>query len=186
MRANNIRKGNVVLYRNEPYKVMDFHHVTPGKGQAVVQTKLRNLLTGNQTEARFSSTEDVEMADVFTTKASFLYKDGSGYVFMDSNSYEQFSLEEKFLGDDRFYIQENMEVSVTLFNSDPIGIELPATVTLIVETTEPEMKGATATNSPKPAITNTGLNINIPPFIKEGESIIVNTSDGSYVSRAES
>lgn len=185
MRANNLRKGNVVLYRKEPYKIMDFHHVTPGKGQAVVQTKLRNLLTGNQTEVRFSSTEDVEMADVFSSKANYLYKDGSDYNFMDSNSYEQFSLSEEFLGDDKFYIQENMEVGITVFNDSPIGIELPTTVTLTVTETEPELKGATASNSPKPATTDTGLQLSIPPFIKEGERIIVNTTDGSYVSRAD-
>lgn len=184
MRANNIRKGNVVLYRKEPYRVMDFHHVTPGKGQAVVQTKLRNLLTGNQTEARFSSTEDVEMADIFTSKATYLYKDGEDYHFMDTSSYEQFSLSKESLGDDTYYIQEEMEVGVTFFNSNPIGIELPATVILTVVETEPELRGATAANSPKPAITDSGLSLSVPPFLKEGEKILVNTADGSYMSRA--
>lgn len=185
MRANNLRKGNVVLYNNEPYKIMDFHHVTPGKGQAVVQTKMRNLLTGNQTEARFNSTEDVEIADVFTSKATYLYQDGDNYNFMDINSYEQFALSKDFLGDDIYYIQENMEVGVTIFDDNPIGIELPSTVVLTVVETEPELKGATASNSPKPATMDTGLKTSIPPFIKEGERLVINTADGSYINRAD-
>ncbi len=185
MRANNLRKGNVVLYRNEPYRIMDFHHVTPGKGNAVVQTKMRNLLTGNQTEARFMSTEDVEIADVYTSKATYLYQDTDNYCFMDTSSYEQFSLSKTFLGDDIYYIQENMEVGVTIYNESPIGIELPTTVTLTVIETEPELRGATASNSPKPAKTDTGLQLTIPPFVKEGEKIIVNTADGTYMSRAD-
>jgi elongation factor P len=185
MRANNLRKGNVVLYRNEPYRIMDFHHVTPGKGNAVVQTKMRNLLTGNQTEARFMSTEDVDIADVYTSKATYLYQDADNFCFMDTSSYEQFSLSKDFLGDDVYYIQENMEVGVTIYNESPIGIELPTTVTLTIVETEPELRGATASNSPKPAKTDTGLQLSIPPFVKEGERIIVNTADGTYMSRAD-
>src|SRR5688572_18080875 len=122
MRANNLRKGNIIIFRSEPHKIIEFTHVTPGKGQAVVQTKLRNLKTGTQTENRFGATEDVEFADVFTSKASFLYKDGAEYHFMDSTSYEQFVLTEDFVDDARYYLQDNMEVDVTRFNDDPISI----------------------------------------------------------------
>ena len=125
------------------------------------------------------------MADVFSSKASFLYKDGKDFHFMDSSSFEQFSLSEEFVGDAVYYIQENMEVGVTLFNSDPIGIDLPNTVVLTIAETAPELKGATAANSPKPATTDTGLVISVPPFIKEGEKVVVNTEDGSYLNRAE-
>ena len=185
MKATSLRKNNVVLYKNDPYKIMDFHHVTPGKGNAVVQVKMRNLLTGNQTEARFMSSEEVPMADVYTSKASYLYKDNSGYIFMDSDSYDQFTLSDETLGDDTYYLQDNMEVTATYFNSTPIAIELPATVILTIVETEPELRGATASNSPKPAKTDTGLSLSIPPFVREGERVIVNTADGTYISRAD-
>lgn len=185
MRANNIRKGTVVLYNNAPCKVMDFTHVTPGKGQAVVQVKLRNLLTGSQTETRYGATEDVKIADVYTSSATFLYKSADSYAFMDSKTYEQFELGKDILGDDIYYMQEQLEVTITRYNEEPIGVELPPTVVLEIVETEPELKGATASNSPKPATTETGLQLSVPPFIKEGERISVNTQTGEYLSRAE-
>jgi elongation factor P len=185
MRANNLKKGNVVLFNSAPCRITDFVHVTPGKGQAVCQAKLRNLITGMQTETRWLSTESVDLADVFTSKANYLYSDQDGYQFMDINSYEQFILTEETLGDQKYFLQENMEVMVTLFNDQPIGIELPPSVILVVAETQPEVKGATATNSPKPAKLNTGLQINVPAFIKEGERIIVSTSEASYMGRAD-
>ena len=185
MRANNLRKGTVIIYNGQPHKVIDFQHVTPGKGNAVMQTKLRNLMSGKQTENRFMATEDVEIADVFTFKASYMYSDNTGYHFMNGDNYEQLTLDEELLGESKFYIQEGMEVEVTSFNEQPIGITLPQTVVLTITETEPELKGATASNSPKPAITDTGLQLNVPPFIKIGEKIIVNTEEGTYVSRAD-
>lgn len=185
MRANSIRKGNVVIYNNAPCKVMDFTHVTPGKGQAVVQVKLRNMLTGSQTETRYGATENVNIADVYTSKATFLYKSQDSFVFMDSQSYEQFELSNEMLGNDAFYMQEQLEVTVTRYNEEPIGIELPSTVVLQIVETEPELRGATASNSPKPAITNTGLQLSVPPFVKEGDNIIVNTQTSEYLSRAD-
>lgn len=183
MKANSIRKGTVILYNSQPHKVMEFFHNTPGKGKAVVQAKLRNLITGNQTETRFNSTEDVEEADVHTSKATFLYSDGDGHNFMMSESYEQVSLTEDVLGDTVYFLQEQMEVDITTFEEVPIGISVPPTVVLTVVETEPELKGATATNSPKPAITDTGLQVSVPPFIKEGERIVVSTTESKYLSR---
>jgi len=185
MRANNLRKGMIILYNNAPYKIMDFHHVTPGKGQSVVQTKLRNLITMDQSEIRFRSTEDVKEADVYSSRATYLYKDSDSLVFMDTKSYEQFNIEIVVLGDDIFYLIENMEVEVTSFNEKVIGVVLPKTVVLEIVETEPEMKGATATNSPKPAITNTGLSLNVPQFVKVGDNVIVNTDSGDYLSRTD-
>jgi elongation factor P len=185
MRANNLKKGNVILFNSAPCKIIEFVHVTPGKGNALCQMKLRNLITGVQTETRFSSTADVDIADVFTSKANFLYSDADGFHFMDINSYEQFTLSSDVLDDQVYYLQENMEVMVTLFNDQPISIELPASVILVIAETQPEVKGATATNSPKPATTNTGLQLSVPPFIKEGERIIVSTAEGKYISRAD-
>ena len=185
MKANDIRKGTVVMHKGAPYRVMAFNHVTPGKGQAVVQTKLRNLLTGNQTEVRYGSTESVELADMFSFKATYLYADTDSYNFMNTKSYEQFALTKDILGDSVFFLQEQMEVEVTTFNDDPIGIKLPQTVILEVVETEPELKGATASNSPKPAKTDTGHSLSVPPFVKEGEKIVVNTETGEYLSRAD-
>lgn len=186
MKATDIRKGKVLVYKDTPYKVMEFQHVTPGKGQAVVQTKLRNLINGTQTDVRFNSSESVEEADVFSFKATFLYSDSEGYYFMNSDNYEQMMISEDLLGDGKFYLQDQMGVSITTYNDEPIGVELPQTVVLTVEETEPELKGATASNSPKPAVTDTGLNLTVPPFIKQGEKIVVNTESGTYMSRADS
>ncbi len=185
MKATEIRKGKVLVYKDTPYKVMEFQHVTPGKGNAVVQTKMRNLLNGTQTDVRFNSSETVEEADVFSFKATYLYSDNTGYHFMNADNYEQLLLSEELLGDGKYYLQDQMEVSITTYNDDPIGVELPQTVILTVAETEPELKGATASNSPKPATTDTGLQLTVPPFVKEGERIVVNTESGTYMTRAD-
>lgn len=186
MKANDIRKGTVLLHNGAPHKVMEFTHVTPGKGQAVVQTKLRSLISGTQTEVRFGSTESVDVADVYSFKATYLYSDGDGYYFMNTQNYEQLNLSPELLGSDVNFLQEQMEVEITTFEENPIGVKLPQNVVLTIIETEPELKGATASNSPKPAITDTGLSLSVPPFIKQGEKIIVSTDTGQYVSRADS
>ncbi|MCI5065167.1 elongation factor P [bacterium] len=185
MKANDIRKGTVLLHNKAPHRVMEFHHVTPGKGQAVVQTKLRNLISGSQTEVRFGSTEGVELADVFSFKATYLYSDGGTYYFMNSQDYEQLPLTDELLGSDVHFLQEQMEVEITTFEENPIGIKLPQTVVLTIVETEPELKGATASNSPKPATTDTGHTLSVPAFVKEGEKVVVSTDTGDYLSRAE-
>ena len=184
MKAKDVRRGTVILYNSAPYKVLDFFHNTPGKGNAVVQTKLRNLMTGIQTEVRFASTADVEEADVYFCKGKYLYNDAEGFHFMNPESFEQYVISKELLADALNYLQDEMEVDITLFNNDPIGISLPSTVVLTVIDTEPELRGATQTNSAKPAKTNTGLTVSVPPFIKIGDQIIVNTEEGSYISRA--
>jgi elongation factor P len=185
MKGNDIRKGVVLMYNGAPHKVIEFQHSTPGNLRARVQTKLRNMLSGSQTEVRFSATEEIEVADVFTVAATYLYSDISGYHFMNSDNYEQVTFDEETLGDAKYFLQDGMAVQITLFGEQPIGIQLPMTVTLTVVETEPAIKGATATNSPKPAKTETGLTVNVPPFVKEGDRIVVNTSESTYVSRAE-
>ena len=184
MKANDIRKGMVLLYNNQPYRVMSFMHNTPGKGGALVQTKMRNLLNGTQTEVRFNSTADVERADVSTFGATYLYNDVDGYHFMNTDTYEDTILSEDVMGDSKYYLHDEMAVTITVFGEQPIGVELPSSVILTVTETEPELKGATQTNSYKPAKTDTGLALGVPPFIKEGEKIVVNTDDGTYIGRA--
>ncbi|MDC0357706.1 elongation factor P [Oligoflexia bacterium] len=185
MKANSLRKGSVVIHKGTPFKVIEFFHNTPGKGHAIVQTKLRNLMTGTQTEVRFNATEDVDLADIFSYKATYLYCDGDGYHFMNTESYEQLAITADLLGDGVYYLQDQMEVAITNFDGAPIGIDLPQTVILTIAETEPELRGATASNSPKPATTDTGLNLTVPPFVKIGEKVVVNTEDGRYISRAD-
>ena len=184
MKANDIRRGTVLMYNNVPHRVMEFTHHTPGNLRAKVQTKLRNLLNGHQTEVRFSSTEEITEADVVTKKATYLYSDSDGHNFMTVDTFEQFALTDELLGDDKFFIQEQMEVDVTLFEGNPISIKTPQTVVLTVVETEPEIKGSTASSSPKPAKTDTGLTLNVPPFIMDGDKILVNTDERTYISRA--
>lgn len=185
MKANDIRRGVVIMYNNVPHRVIDFRHHTPGNLRAMVQTKLRNLLSGTQTETRFSSTEDIPEADVVTSPATYLYADGDGYHFMNSSTYEEVTINSEVLGDGIYYLQDQMAVEVTLYNGEPIGINLPSTVVLTVQETEPELRGATASNSPKPAKMDTGLTITVPAFIKIGDRVVVNTAEGKYLSRAD-
>ena len=142
-------------------------------------------MTGNQCEERFSSTEDIPEADVFTYDATYLYSDGDGYYFMNSETYEQISLNSELLGDNAQYLQEEMKVQISTYNEQPIGISIPLTVTLTVMETEPEVKGATVTSSGKPAKLDTGLTVTVPAFVKEGDRIIVNTDEGTYISRSD-
>lgn len=185
MRAKDIRKGNVIMHNKVPHRVLDFAHRTPGNLRAFVQMKLRNVMNGSQTEARFASDDDLEFADLSTYNASFLYSDESGFHFMNSENYEQIALQPDLVGEAKYYLIEEMVVEISTLDERPIGISLPKTVTLEVVETAPEIKGATATNVGKPATMNTGLVVTVPPFIKQGEKIIVDTTDGSYLSRAD-
>jgi len=185
MKANDIRRGSVIMYNGIPHRVMDFHHHTPGNLRAKVQTKLRNLLSGTQTEVRFSSTEDVQEADVTTANATYLYSDNNGYHFMYSDNYEEVSISAELLADGRYFLQDQMAVEITNFNGSPIGVKLPQTVVLTIADTEPELRGDTASNSPKPAKTDTGLQLTVPAFVKIGDKVVVNTEESKYLSRAE-
>ena len=185
MKASDVRKGVVIMHNGAPHRIMDFRHHTPGNLRAMVQTKMRNLLSGNQTEVRFSSTEELEEANVTTGQATYLYADHAGYHFMYKESYEEITLSDEALGDAKFYLQDQMEVNVTTYDGAAIGVELPSSVILTIADTTPEIRGATASNSPKPATTDTGLSISVPPFVKIGDRIIVNTVEGKYIGRAD-
>jgi elongation factor P len=184
MKAKDVRKGVVILFKGNLCRVMDFHHHTPGNLRAMVHMKLRNLMTGSQVEHRFSSTEDIDTADVFLQPATFLYADTNGYHFMNSETYEEVAISDEMIGDGRYYIQEGMQVQLSVYEENPIGIQLPQTVTLTIVDTEPGLKGATASNSPKPAKTDTGLQLSVPPFVNIGDQVVVNTESGEYLSRA--
>jgi elongation factor P len=173
------------MYNNAPHRVLDFQHRTPGNLRAFVQAKLRNIKTGSSTEVRFSSTENIERATMEEVEMEYLYSDGDVYHFMNTETYEQVGLDTETLGDAMNYLVEGTKIQVEFFEGAPMGVELPAAVELTVVETSPELKGATASNSPKPAKLNTGVTVQVPPFIKEGDRIRVDPTKGVYLERAK-
>jgi elongation factor P len=185
MNANDIRKGMLIMYNDTPHRVLDFQHRTPGNLRAFVQAKLRNIKTGSSTEVRFSSTENIERAMLEEVEMEYLYSDGDMYNFMNTETYEQIALNTETLGDAMDYLVEGTKIKIEFFEGAPMGVELPAAVELTVVETSPELKGATASNSPKPAKLNTGVTVQVPPFIKEGDRIRVDPTKGVYLERAK-
>lgn len=181
--ATQIRKGMVLELDGEYYKVRDFTHVTPGKGQAIIQTRLRNVRSGTLTERRFRSAETVEKAHLDHREMQYLYLDGDLYTFMDLETYEQVGFPAEKLEDAIPYLLENMEVRVTYVGDEPLGVELPGSIELTVTETEPALKGATAAAQTKPATLETGLVIQVPPFINQGDRVKVDTTTGNYLTR---
>ena len=185
LKATQLRKGMIIEFNNELYQLTDVMHITPGKGQAVVQTKMKNIKTGVNAENRFRSDETAIKASLETNEMEYLYQDGDEYYFMDTETYDQIPLNSEIIGDDILYLLPNTKVNINFYQNQPISIELPGTVVLKVTETEPSLKTATVTSSYKPAVLETGLKTQIPPFISEGESIKVDTSDGRYLERAK-
>jgi elongation factor P len=164
-------------------RVHDFQHVTPGKGQAVVQTRLRNLRTGAMIDKRFRSQESVERVQLDGREMEYLYPEGNVYVFMDSQTYEQIHLQEEAIEEALPYLISNLPLKVDFYGGEPVGIELPTTVDLKVTETEPGLKGATASASSKPATLETGLVVNVPQFVDVDDTVRVDTSTGEYLTR---
>jgi len=185
MPATQIRRGMILLMDGELFKVMDRQHVTPGKGRGMVQTKLRRLSTGNQQDHRFRSSDIVERAVLDQREMEFLYEDSSGYHFMDGETYEQIVLGKDDLGEVVHVLMPNLKVRVETHDGKPVGVEPPTTVDLKVVATEPRVKGATVSNKNKPAKLETGLTVNVPPFVEEGEVVRIDTRDYSYVERVK-
>lgn len=184
MKAKDIRKGTVLLHNGNPMRVMDFHHHTPGNLRALVQAKLRNLKTGNQTEVKFSSTEELQEAEVFTFDATFLYSDSNGYHFMNSQNYEEVSVSAEMLGERSPFITDGLKVAIVTWENEVIDIQLPKSVVLTVVECDPEIKGGSVTNQMKQAKTDTGLTLGVPPFLKQGEKVEVSTETGEFLGRA--
>jgi elongation factor P len=185
MQANDIRRGMIIMYNNAPYRVLDFQHRTPGNLRAFVQAKIRNLKSGSSTEVRFSSTENIERASLEDHEMEYLYSDGDMHYFMNTENYEQIALDVESLGDSMNYLTVGTKIKVQFFDGAPMGVELPPAVELTVVETAPELKGATASNSPKPAKLETGVSVQVPPFIKEGDRIRVDPTKGVYLERAK-
>jgi elongation factor P len=184
IQASQMRVGMCILFEGDICRVMSSQHVTPGNLRGFVQAKMRNLRSGNQFEHRFSSTEKVERAILDTQPMEYLYSDPSGHHFMNQETYEQVTLEDETLGDSMLYMLPNTVLQVDFYDEKPVGIELPNTVVLEVVDTEPSMKGATASASYKPAKMETGLVVQVPPFIEVGTKIIIDTRENKYLSRA--
>ena len=156
----------------------------PGKGAAFVRSKLKNLRTGAVQEKTFRAGEKVAKAQIDNKKMQYLYDDGDNYVFMDMQSYEQIEMPKQQVAEEMLYVLENTELTVIMYGNEVLGVDLPNTVTLEVAETEPNIKGDTSSGGSKPAVMETGLTVNVPFFVNQGDKLIVNTQDGSYVSRA--
>ena len=183
--ANDIRKGMVILHEGAPVKVMEFHHHTPGNLRAMVQARLRNLLTGNSFEYRFRSADTVEKITLEQHRMDYLYSDGSHHHFMNNETYEQVALTDDELGDSAQWLMPGLTLEVEFYNGQPIGVTLPGSMELTVVETEPVLKGATASNSNKPATLENGVTLQVPPFIVEGEKIRVNPTEARYMERVK-
>lgn len=180
---SDFKKGLKILIDAEPYSVIDFQHVKPGKGNQFTRTKLKHLINGSNLERTFKSGEKFGIPDVQFKDMDFLYKDESGFNFMDQTSYEQITLDADFLGDSALYLTENLQVKVVFFNDRAVGVELPKSVVLKVTQTDPGHKGNTVTNTYKAATLETGHVVQVPLHIAEGDALKINTADGAYVER---
>lgn len=182
--VNDFKNGLTIEFDNNLWRIVEFQHVKPGKGGAFVRSKLKNLRTGANQEKTFRSTEKVEKAIIDTKSMQYLYADGDNHVFMDTETYEQLELPAAQINDELKYLKENMQVSVMMYGSETLGVELPNTVDLAVAATEPGVRGDTSSGGTKPATLETGLVVQVPFFVNEGDLLTINTSDGSYISRA--
>jgi elongation factor P len=181
--TNDFKTGLSVEIDGDAYTVVDFQHVKPGKGAAFVRAKMRNLRTGAVTETTFNAGEKLPKAHLDRREMEYLYFDGTHYVFMDTENYEQSLLSEAQMADSKGYLKENMQISVLLFKGEIIGVDLPSQIVLEVTETDPGIKGDTATGGNKPATLETGLVVRVPFFINVGDKIRVNTKTGEYTER---
>jgi elongation factor P len=182
--STQMRPGMVIKFNNDLYSIFSVAHRTPGNLRGFVQAKMRSLRTGSMAEHRFSSEDKVEKAVLEQQEMEYLYDDGEYYYFMNTETFEQMHLMKDLLGDATQYLIPQLKVSVEFYEGKPMSVELPATVDLTVVETEPSLKGATVSNVTKPAKMETGLMVQVPPFITEGEKIRVNTAAGTYQERA--
>ncbi|WP_077596501.1 elongation factor P [Oceanobacillus kimchii] len=182
--VNDFKTGLTVEVDNDIWQVIEFQHVKPGKGAAFVRSKLRNLRSGNIQEKTFRAGEKVAKAHIENRKMQYLYASGDAHAFMDTNTYDQIEIPGKQIQEQLKFIKENMEVSITSYENEILGVDLPNNVELTVTETEPGIKGDTASGGSKPATLETGLIVQVPFFVNEGDVLVINTSDGKYVSRA--
>jgi elongation factor P len=183
--ATQIKRGMTIKHNGELYRVFSFQHITPGNWRGMVQTKLKSLKSGSIIEHRFRSEDRVEQAYLETHEVEYLYSDGSDYYFMNTETFEQFHLPSDLLADSIPYMIPNIKLQIEFYEGKPMGVEMPPSVELRVVSTEPALRGATVSNVNKPATLETGLVIQVPPFVNEGELIRVDTSEGKYMERVK-
>ena len=179
-----MKKGMLIKIGQDLFRVLELQHVTPGNLRGFVRVKFRNIRTGALADQKLRSEDFVERATLDEREMQYLYRDGDAFHFMDTASYEQLHIEAEALGDNVNYLIPDALIKVEFYGSEPVGIELPATVDLLVEDTAPGIKGATASNQIKPARLETGLVVNVPPFVNTGDKVRVSTESGEYLSRA--
>ena len=185
MPATQIRRGMVLVFENDPCRVIEFRHHTPGNLRAMVQAKLKNLRTGNSFEHRFRAADSIEKASMETHELEFLYQGGDTYHFMNTENYDQLEMDEEMLGDNAQWMQNGMKIVAEYYNGRPIGIQRPNTLVLEIVDTAPVMKSATKTASSKPAKLENGVTVNVPEFVATGEKVRVNPTTGEYMDRAK-
>ncbi len=183
IQATRLRKGMLVRLNDELYRVLELKHFTPGNKRGFVQSKLRNVRAGTLTDHKFRSEDSVERATLDEREMQYMYRDGDAFHFMDTESFEQIHLSGDALSDSVNYLIPESSIKVEFYEGEPVGIELPQTVDLKVEDTAPGIKGATASAQVKPARLETGLVVQVPPFVSNGDTIRVNTETGEYQSR---
>jgi elongation factor P len=183
IQATRLKKGMLVKIGEDLFRVLDLQHVTPGNLRGFVRVKFRNIRNGSLSDQKLRSEDSVERAVLDEREMQYLYKDGDSFHFMDTSSFEQLHIGAEALGDSVNYIIPDALIKVEFYGAEPVGIELPQTVDLKVEDTAPGIKGATASAQVKPATLETGLVIQVPPFVNEGDRVRVNTETGEYQSR---
>jgi len=182
--TNDLKNGMTLNIDGSLWTVVEFQHVKPGKGPAFVRTKMKQVLTGKVVEKTLNAGVKVDVAVVEKRDMQFLYKDGADFVFMDTTTYDQMTISEATVGDASNFLLENAEVNVAIHEGNPLYIELPASVELEITYTEPGIQGHRSSGGTKPATVQTGIDIQVPLFIKQGEKVLVDTRDGSYLGRA--
>jgi elongation factor P len=185
IQATQLKRGMCIKHANELFRVVETQHKTPGNLRGLVQAKIRNLRSGAIIEHRFRSVDMVERAILDESDMEFLYQEGQMYHFMNTETYEQVGLSDEVLGEAVPFLIPNIKLKVEMYEGRPVGIELPLTVELKVVETEPAIKGASVSNQNKPAKMETGLVVNVPPFIAEGDVLKIDTGSGSYIERAK-
>lgn len=181
--ATQLRVGNIVMYNAEPHRITKLIHITPGNWRGMVQTQMVNLRNGNRYEYRYRSDEKVEVLSLESHPLKFMYRQGDDFHFMNTETYDLMSLSAEVLGDAVYYLVEETEVEAHYYEGAPVSIEVPNFVVLTVTETEPSMKGATVTSSPKKAVLETGLEVKVPQFVDKGDRVKIDTRDGSFVER---
>jgi len=181
--ASEIRVGMLIEYKNDLWQVLKTQHVKPGKGGAFAQVEMKSVNKNTKLNERFRSSESVEKASLDETKFNYLYSDEMDYHFMNPKSYEQINIKKEVVGDKGKMLTENLEVSISFYNEEPLMVELPNQVICIIETTDVALKGQTVSSSYKPATLDNGINIQVPPFINSGDKIIVDTRTIEYIKK---